>query len=194
MRLRAVDWLQESQRIAMNTTWWFCCVGVHIYRYTLNMELDGMVMYGPLEDYFPSQTEGFPLPCCTHVLVGVFFRCTQHCMCFSCHDLPMVCVDSWRPGVSRMLPKGRLSSISISIKLLTLLASGKCRISTPKFAGRFREELFFPTSLCGVLVFWLASRPHPPVLPSSSPPPPSLTHSHSLTHSLTHSSHHSLTH
>ena len=44
----------------------------------------------------------------------------------------------------------------------------------------------FPTSLCGVLVFWLASRPHPPVLPSSSPPPPS-THTHSLTHSLTHS-------
>ena len=56
--------------------------------------------------------------------------------------------------------------------------------------------MLFPTSLCGVLVFWLASRPHPPVLPSVLLAPSSV---HSLTHSLTHSLHslhsfHSLTH
>ena len=54
---------------------------------------------------------------------------------------------------------------------------------------------YFPTSLCGVLVFWLPSRPTPPVLPSVPPSFPPSTHSlHSLTHSLTRSLTHSLTH
>ena len=56
--------------------------------------------------------------------------------------------------------------------------------------------VLFPTSLCGVLVFWLPSRPTPPARPSLRPSllPSSLTHSiHSLTHSLN-SLAHSLTH
>ena len=62
---------------------------------------------------------------------------------------------------------------------------------------------FFPTSLCGVLVLLAGIPPAsagPSFLPSSSPPPHSLTDTtqdlttHSLTHSLTHSPTHSLTH
>ena len=42
---------------------------------------------------------------------------------------------------------------------------------------------FFPTSLCGVLVFWLPSRPTPSFPPSFPPPsfsPPSFSYTHTI--------------